>query len=219
MHEDILTRQARFVEGVYCNEYEIRGHTYLICDSIRNALLVSELLEDEEMSQDAKQFLLPAMVFVDLQEAIDTAGEDFWEVLLDACWSALGIDLDGRHNTTNEDAVIDFKQDASRIRASFLQVYGMSFDDISSKTSYIQFMGLIKGLLESGESSLQQAVYYRTAKPPKRTKYNEEEIKAFRKKQEYYRIKTQTDKADSMKAQNNLMASAFSSEFNSAKRR
>lgn len=218
MHDDILTRQARALDGVYCNEYEILGHTYLICDSIRNALLVSELLEDDEISQDSKQILLPAMVFVDLQEAIETAGEEFWEVLLDACWSALGIDLDGNHNTANEAAVIDFKQDASRIRASFLQVYGMSFDDISSKTSYIQFMGLVRGLLESGESPLQQAVYYRTAKPPKRTKYNDEEIKTFRKKQEYYRIKTQSEKTDTMKAQNNIMASAFSSEFNSAKR-
>lgn len=53
--------------------------------------------------------------------------------------------------------------------------------------SYGAFLDLVAGLMESGETPLQQAIYYRTAKCPKETKNNKEYIEAFRARAQPFR--------------------------------
>ena len=39
-------------------------------------------------------------------------------------------------------------------------------------------------------------MYYRTAKPPKRTKYNAAEVQAFNEKRKHYRLRSRDSEAD-----------------------
>lgn len=77
---------------------------------------------------------------------------------------------------------------------------------------------LLAGLMESGETPLQQAVLYRTAEPPRETRYNRELVEAFRAKREHYRLRRETSPADAAEAANDAMASAFMGEWAAAER-
>lgn len=215
-----LTTRSRTVNGRFCTTYEYEGAGYDVCDSALNAMLVNELFADTELSEEDKQQLLPAMLFADLPAAIETAGrERFWDMVDAVLWDAMGVDLYGTRGAAgSEEPVFDWDEDAGRIRASLLQAYGLDWDAVAGSMSYGAFLDLVAGLMESGETPLQQAIYYRTAKCPKETKNNREYVEAFRARAAHFALHADRTEAGRMGAANDAMASAFAAEFAAAER-
>lgn len=215
-----LTTQSKAVNGRFCSTYEYEGEQFDVCDSARNAMLVNELFADAELTEEDKQLLLPAMLLPDLAAAVEKAGrERFWDMVDSVLWDAMGVDLYGTRGAAgSEEPVFDWDEDAGRIRASLLQAYGVNWDEVAGSMSYGAFLDLVAGLMESGETPLQQAIYYRTAKCPKETKDNREYVEAFRARARHFALRGERPEGDRMAAANNAMASAFASEFAAAGR-
>lgn len=215
-----LTTRSGTVNGRFCTTYEYEGAGYDVCDSALNAMLVNELFADTELSEEDKQRLLPAMLFADLPAAIETAGRDgFWDMADAVLWDAIGVDLYGTRGAAGcEEPVFDWDEDAGRIRASLLQAYGISWDEAAGSMSYTAFLDLVAGLMESGETPLQQAIYYRTAKCPRESKNNREYVEAFRARATHFALHADRTEAGRMDAANGAMASAFAAEFAAAER-
>lgn len=214
-----LTRASRTTNGRYCNRYDYGGAGYDVCDSALAAVLLSELFADDGLEPAEKEALLPAMVLADPEGALATCGaESFWDMVASVCWEAFGLDLLGEHAGEVEEPVFDWVEDAGRIRASLLQAYGLSWDEAAPRTSYAEMCDLLAGLMESGETPLQQAVLYRTAEPPRETRHNREQVEAFRARREHFRLKGRGPAQDAAQAANDAMASMFMSEFAAAKR-
>lgn len=215
-----LTTRSGTVNGRFCTTYEYEGAEYDVCDSALNAMLVNELFADTELSEEDKQRLLPAMLFADLPAAIETAGRDgFWDMVDAVLWDAMGVDLYGTRGAAGcEEPVFDWDEDAGRIRASLLQAYGLDWDAVAGSMSYGAFLDLVAGLMESGETPLQQAIYYRTAKCPRENKNNREYVEAFRARAAHFALHADRTEAGRMDAANGAMASAFAAEFAAAER-
>lgn len=215
-----LTTRSGTVNGRFCTTYEYEGAEYDVCDSALNAMLVNELFADTELSEEDKQQLLPAMLFADLPAAIETAGRDgFWDMVDAVLWDAMGVDLYGTRGAAGcEEPVFDWDEDAGRIRASLLQAYGISWDEAADGMSYAEFLDLVAGLMESGETPLQQAIYYRTAECPRENKNNKEYVEAFRARAAHFALHADRTEAGRMDAANGAMASAFAAEFAAAER-
>lgn len=215
-----LTTRSGTVNGRFCTTYEYDGAGYDVCDSALNAMLVNELFADTELSEEDKQHLLPAMLFADLPAAIETAGRDgFWDMVDAVLWDAMGVDLYGTRGAAGaEEPVFDWDEDAGRIRASLLQAYGLDWDAVAGSMSYGAFLDLVAGLMESGETPLQQAIYYRTAECPRENKNNKEYVEAFRARAAHFALHADRTEADRMDAANGAMASAFAAEFAAAQR-
>ncbi len=215
-----LTTRSETVNGRFCTTYEYEGAGYDVCDSALNAMLVNELFADTELSEEDKQQLLPAMLFADLPAAIETAGRDgFWDMVDAVLWDAMGVDLYGTRGAAGaEEPVFDWDEDAGRIRASLLQAYGLAWDAVAGSMSYGAFLDLVAGLMESGETPLQQAIYYRTAECPRENKNNKEYVEAFRARAAHFALHADRTEAGRMDAANGAMASAFAAEFAAAER-
>lgn len=215
-----LTTRSGTVNGRFCTRYEYEGAGYDVCDSALNAMLVNELFADTELSEEDKQRLLPAMLFADLPAAIETAGRDgFWDMVDSVLWDSMGVDLYGTRGAAGaEEPVFDWDEDAGRIRASLLQAYGLDWDAVAGSMSYGAFLDLVAGLMESGETPLQQAIYYRTAKCPKDTKNNREYVEAFRARAAHFALHADRTESGRMDAANGAMASAFAAELAAAER-
>lgn len=214
-----LTCSSRSVNGRYCNAYRYEGAEIDVCDSALDAVLVAELFADEALDPAEKEALFPAMVLADPDGAIAAVGAgSFWDMLDSVSWDAFGLDLLGRRAEQVEEPVFDWAEDAGRIRASLLQAYGVSWDEAAPRTSYADMCDLLAGLMEAGETPLQQAVYYRTAEPPRETRYNRDTVEAFRARREHFRLRREPSAADAAEAANDAMASAFMGEWAAAER-
>lgn len=196
-----LTTQSGTVNGRFCTRYEYDGAEYDVCDSALNAMLVNELFADAELTEEDKQRLLSAMLFPDPAAALEKAGrERYWDMVDSVLWDAMGVDLYGtRGAAASEEPVFDW-------------------DEAAGAMSYAAFLDLVAGLMESGETPLQQAIYYRTAKCPKETKNNKEYIEAFRAKQRHFALRGERADEGRIEARDTAMASAFASEFAAAER-
>lgn len=182
-----LTRASKNINGVMAHEYEFEGVMLDVYDSARNMLLVIELFEDKDLTPYDKVDMVFQMVFADLDQLQGVS--DPFKALSSVLWDACGLDITGEHATEHEAPVMDWKQDASRIQASLLMAYGMEWEQVSRSMTFAGVCDLLSMLLESGqETPFQQAIVYRTSKPPKATKYNHEEVKAFKAKREHFKL-------------------------------
>ena len=84
--------------------------------------------------------------------------------------------------------------------------------------SYGVFLDLVAGLMESGETPLQQAICYRTAKCPRENKNNREYVEAFRARAAHFALNADRTEAGRMDAATGAMASAFAAEIAAAQR-
>lgn len=107
-----------------------------------------------------------------------------------ALWEAFGIDALGEHREESAGRpCIDWHQDAGRVRSSLRMAYGIDWDAEAADMPFRDLCDLLSGLTEgTGETPFQQAVYYRTARPPRRTKYNNEAVDAFEAAREHYAL-------------------------------
>ena len=209
MRSPSLTRKTRYKNGRLVSTYDWNGLQVDVYDSARNAILVIELFREEELTPDEKAQLLVRMLFPDPDATIAMAGDKLGELLINIAWEAFGLDIsaDGRHASEHEAAVFDFEEDAARIRASLLQCFGIDWDEASRSLSYADMCSLLGMLLEADtETPFQQAVYYRTAKPPKRAKHNADICDAFAARAKHFALgKTE----DAAKSANDTTAGMF----------
>lgn len=191
MRKPSLTAKTKRIQGQCAIAYAWRGKTIDIFNSALTAMLVIELFADEELDGAEKSALLVRMIFPHPEQAIEACDGDITELLCDALWDEFGLDItaDKIHASEYQPPVFDFDQDAARIKASLLQCYGINWDDAAQTTSYVDLCALLGSLTESGEATpFKQAIYFRTAKPPKATKYNRQEREAFNDAQKHYAL-------------------------------
>lgn len=200
MRSPSLTRKTNHRNGHLVSTYSWNGQQVDVYDSARNGILIIELFQDEELQPDEKAQLLVRMLFPDVSSTLAMAGDQIGELLIHIVWEAFGLDisLDGRHSAEHEPAVFDFEEDAARIRASLLQCFGIDWDEASRALSYADMCSLLGMLLEADtETPFQQAIYYRTAKPPKRTKHNADLCDAFEARAKHFALEKAADEAQS----------------------
>lgn len=200
MRSPSLTRKTNHRNGHLVSTYSWNGQQVDVYDSARNGILIIELFHDEELQPDEKAQLLVRMLFPDVSSTLAMAGDQLGELLIHTVWEAFGLDIseDQRHASDHEPAVFDFEEDAARIRSSLLQCFGIDWDEASRALSYADMCSLLGMLLEADtETPFQQAIYYRTAKPPKRTKHNAELCDAFEARAKHFALDKGTDDAQS----------------------
>lgn len=211
MRRPSLTRKTKHdSKGRLVSAYEWHGQQVEVFDFARNAILVIELFRDEELEPYHKEQLLVRMLFPDPEAAIALAGEDLGDLLCTIIWDAFGLDVteDHIHASESETAVFDWKEDAGRIRASLLQCYGLDWDEVSRSLSYSDMCALLGSMLEADtETPFQQAVAYRTTKPPKRTKNNGELCDAFEARRKHFALGSSD--SDAAKSANDTTADMF----------
>jgi len=198
-------RSIRSSDGRYCHRYHWEGSDFLIHDDALTCLNVCALFADDAMNPEDKLLALfdtntGADLFADTDEVL-SIGTELWRFIAYIVWETCGIDLTGAHESECDgQKVIDWDKDASYIKTTLLTAYGIYWDDISQKITYAELVDLVS--LAPHETPMGQALYYRTAKPPKRTKYNTEEVEHFRKAREFYAL----DNPCSVKSMNNQLS-------------
>lgn len=192
MRSPSLTQKTRHDSaGRIISAYPWRGQQVDVFDSARNAILIIELFRDEGLEPEHKAQLLVRMLSPNPEATIAMAGDGLGDLLCTIVWDAFGLDItkDQIHASESEGAVFDWEEDAGRIKASLLQSYGLDWDDVSRRMSYSDVCALLGTMLEADtETPFQQAVMYRTAKPPTPNKYNKAECDAFEARRRHFAL-------------------------------
>lgn len=187
----LLTNVGEYRNGRLCHWYEVGTRRVLACDSTLNVLLIIELFADEELLEESKAQLLPLMLLAEPETALDGVTDPV-SFISELLWQVCGIDVTGQHESLEK--TFDWDEDAERIKASLYMAYGLDWSKACKELSFKETCDLLGMLLETKQSTpFGEALYYRTAKPPKPNKYNEEEIKAFKKMQSYFSLKSGAD--------------------------
>lgn len=184
-----LTDTAYHPGGRLAHRYEYCGSEVLAHDSARTALLVIDLLGDQSLSAAEKIAVMGELVLAD-PEPSELSADELVEVLDSVLWEIAGIDLEGTRDT-GEGGVraFDWDEDQARIKASLLMAYGLDWEDASRRYTFAEVCDLLAMLCETdSKTPFAEAVYYRTAEPPKRTPTNGEYVDAWRANQRRYRL-------------------------------
>lgn len=175
----------------------IRGHVVFyddvairMYDDAATALRVIQLFEDETIHEELKLRFLLELLFPNPQGVLEAVSD--LDGLIVHCVSELcGIDVSNGRSPDKD--VLSFESDEAYIKTSLWETYGVSFDSIASQVTFRELLQLIT--LAPFETPIGQALYYRTAKPPKATKYNSEEMKDFRKRKRFWALKGKSERS------------------------
>lgn len=202
MRKPSLTRRSERADGRLCHWYDWRDRQVLVCDSCRNMLLVIELFADDELEPEDKYQILLAMLFPDPAHAVEEAGDAINDLISTVLWDACGLDV--TNTREHERSVFDWDGDAPRIQASLMGAYGIAWDEAADGLSFADVCALLGELVEDDrQTPFQQAIYYRTAKPPKRTKHNAEQCEAWEARRRHFALDSaQGAHVDPMEEQN-----------------
>lgn len=187
---------------------DLFGKRVRVLDSFERAMRLQAMLSDKEVQKwcepEDVTIAIMAIVLPDPERFCQAFGDKAGDALVELLWRCFGLDLKG--DKPHEKPVMDWVEDEARIKATALAVYGLKWDAFGE----LPYMDACKLIGLSPESSpMGQALYYRTAKRPKRTKYNAEEVAAFDKAKEYYRLKGSGTKQEVTKAANARASAAF----------
>jgi hypothetical protein len=213
--EETLTTTHEYVNGGLCTDFDYRGHKITVYNSTGTALKVINLFGDTEMDANDKIVELVYMIFPEPEPVIISYSDDLGELLISICWDAYGIDIsaDKRYSEVSGKPVFDWDEDAGRIQASLLAHYGLKWSDVAKDFTFAQTCDLLHGLLEAdSETPFQSAIHYRTAKPPKPTKHNQEECRQFDKLRKHFALgKKSATVEDTAAAVSNMLGAVFAS--------
>lgn len=175
----------------YSKPFRFKGDSFDVNTDFKTVLKLFDLFEDETLKPETKEWVFINLVFKNPE---DVKRLDLDEFVILYMWEVCGLDCKGDKH--HEKQVIDFKQDAERIYASFYADYGI--DLFTEQLDWRQFTALLSGL--SHETPIMQAVYYRTCKIPKPQiikgkTINAEEIKAVKEAKAFYALKAQGKQA------------------------
>ena len=207
MRKPKLTDRAFTVNGKLAHDYDTEQGRFRIHDSARNALLVIELFDDQAFPMAEKLELAAQMVFAKPEQLEQLTPESLLSALDCVLWDFCGIDLLSTRPSTDEAAAWDWEQDAARIKASLLMAYGLDWDECSRKLTFPELCDLLGMLLETDEKTpFSEAVYYRTAKPPKRDRFNGDYVDGWLKRRRYYNLKREPSVEDESRVKNQMSA-------------
>lgn len=202
MRQPSLTQESRLLKNQVLTTYQWRGRSVEVFDSTANAILLLELFNDQELTGEEKSVIVLLRLFPRSHAqyyAQELTGEELTDLITTILWDAFGLDIseDHKHETNYDKPVFDFDEDATRIKSSFMQAYGIDLTYLANKVTYADFCGLVGALMESGEQTpLSEAITYRTAKPPKTTKYNKEERERFNALRKHYAMNASASASD-----------------------
>lgn len=212
MRKPSLTTPSERIDGRLCHRYAWRGREVPVCDSMANMLLVIELFGDEELAPREKARLLVPMLFPEslADGIVRDAGDGLWDLVQQVLWDACGLDVTGERDCSG-DKVFDWEEDAARIQASVMSAYHMEWGEFSRGRSFADGCALLGELLESGgDTPFARAVAYRVGKPPKRTKYNGEQVRAWNEARDHFALGSDGG-SDAMERENAAASSLFAS--------
>lgn len=149
-----------------------------------------ELLEDDEFTETEKWAMLP-YIFAEDKEDINGLSRDERVTLVKAIFDnfirepaeAAPGDNQQQSQSTTEEEIFDFQQDAEYIYASFLFDYKLDLFEQQGKLHWRKFQALLKGLSE--ESKFSKIIEIRTMKEPKEG----EERKRIKELKQIYALK------------------------------
>lgn len=193
---------------------DVEGRRVRVHDSLADFLLLSAMLEDESLDDGERWDVLLAMLFPDPQGVCDALGEGVVHFVHECLWEAFGIDVDETHGADGE-KLVDWYGDRDYITATTRAAYGMGFEEFSG-LPYRECCALIG--MAPHETPMGQAMYYRTAKPPKETRYNREEVKRFKRARKFWALGSAKGKAASVEAQQTSADSSFAAMAAAARR-
>lgn len=184
-----LTQSSLEYDGHKIKLVEWEGKRIRVyCDAVK-ALRVAEMLDDTQIDAPYKRVLLEELLVVNVEGA-KAALEDYTGFLIEVAWDIAKVDMLGTHDSETSEKIIDWEKDARYIEGTIWQVYGVSAQEMGRKVSLSQFAELLGQA--PFETPMGQAIHYRTAEEPKRTKYNDEEIKHFRKMRDFWALEGTT---------------------------
>lgn len=160
--------------------YEIFGRRVRVNDSYATARKLSEVFRDRILDDGTKGIIAFKLVLANPNGFSMAFGADTPTAFREVLKKAFGASGD------NSKVLVDLEQDDARIKATMLQAYGQTPEQFESMP-YRDVCSFI--LLSPHETPMGQAIYYRAAKRPKRTKYNAEEIRRFDKLRRFYRLR------------------------------
>lgn len=164
------------------------GVTYPVNLSYDRVLTMFDVFEDKEL-RPQDQWEIAFELFIDDEEIASAFDDDKAAFVSDMFEKMLGIDLLGGPGDDEEIPSFDFQEDASRIFSSFLFDYNMNLYEQQGKLSWTDFIELLFNLSE--EAQFSQAVSYRLAKVPRKTKHNEDEVNRIKAMKEKYAFKSE----------------------------
>lgn len=156
-----------------------------VYDDAETAFTVIELFADPRPSPECKRAILADLLFVD-PEAVEREVADLDALMAHLAWEVALLDVDGTHAVKDEKRVIDWEADRRYIEPSVFAAYGVPYEELCRRVTLRQ-LGALVGMAPH-ETPIGQAVYYRTAKPPKATKHNKEQVKAFNERRRFWRL-------------------------------
>ena len=161
--------------------HEVMGRRVRVYDSWRVALRLAELLDDPYFGDGQKLQVALKITLPNPEGFCEAFGDETGEAFLALMKEAFCFDFDERA----QKRVIDPVQDAARIRVTMRSAYGLGdeFQDLPFR-EVCEMVGM-----SPFESPMGQAIYYRTAKRPKKNKYNAEQVKAFDRLKRAYRLR------------------------------
>lgn len=215
MRKPRLTDKALWPDGRLAHRYEYEGGSVVVHDSAFNALLVIDLLQDQTVPEDDKVAILLQLVFAHPEEIVPEAVLATLDAVL---WDMAGIDLLGtRESDSDGPQAFDWEEDATRIKASLLMAYGLEWEEASRKLTFAELCDLLGMLVGAeGKTPFAEAVYYRTAQPPKLDGHNREYVEAWKANQRRYRLHTEAAVSEERKREDAMASAAFDSLWKAA---
>lgn len=158
------------------------GRRVRVDDSYRIALMLDELADDELLADAEKSQVVAALVLADPKGFAEEFGEDTPEALKSILRDAFDADASSPASSPK----VDLQQDGARIKATMRMAYGMNAEELMN-TPWRDVADFVA--MSPHETPMGQALYYRTAKRPKPTRYNREEVEAFDRARRFYRLR------------------------------
>lgn len=170
-------------DGRHWSAYPLRGRMVRVYDSFRTALVLERVARDELLGTAERGTLLVRLLLVSPEGFMAEFGDDAASALRELLGEVFGI------GEGNGRRLVDFDEDAERLVVTMRQAYGLGEE--YEELPFREVMALVA--LSPADTPMGRAIHYRTAKRPKATKWNKEEVRGFDRAVEHYRLKGKAD--------------------------
>lgn len=211
-----LTRFNGRTDGRRYSIYEYEGREIRVFDSAITGLRLIKLFEREDIDPLNKEWAVLQILFPN-PEGVQKEIEDLNGLISMLCWEICGLDLTGAHEIESKgEKAFDWDSDSQLIKTSLYQAYGVSWEVLTEEVTYRDLTSMM-GFIPF-ETPLGQAIHYRIGEPPEPTEHNQEQIKTWNERAEFWRIKGENEDTeyDRIEAMNNEMNDLFASLARSA---
>lgn len=181
-----------------CGIHTVMGRDVRVHDTLGDFLMVRDALGDDYLDDQTRFDVLLALLYRDPQGVCDALEEDVAAFVYETLWECFGIDVVGDKEHDDE-RVLDWDEDRERMVVTCRSAYSMGWDGLSA-LPYKEACLLM--MCAPHETPMGQAIYYRLGKPPKETKYNKDQVKAWKDAKRAFALKGKRESAQSMERAN-----------------